>query len=54
MTNADGSRVDQRGGQMMSSTRRDIPGEHLDGFVSEFVSMPSHFIRHLQWRHLTP
>ncbi|PZV39638.1 zinc-dependent alcohol dehydrogenase family protein [Mesorhizobium kowhaii] len=30
------------GGDMTPSTRRDIPGESLDGFASEYVCMPAH------------
>jgi NADPH:quinone reductase-like Zn-dependent oxidoreductase len=30
------------GGEMTPATRRDIPGENLDGFASEYVCMPTH------------
>ena len=30
------------GGEMTQATRRDIPGEHFDGYASEYVCMPAH------------
>jgi NADPH:quinone reductase-like Zn-dependent oxidoreductase len=31
------------GGEMTPATRRDIPGESVDGYAREYVSMPAHF-----------
>jgi NADPH:quinone reductase-like Zn-dependent oxidoreductase len=31
------------GGEMMPATRRDIPGESIDGYASEYVCKPAHF-----------
>ncbi len=31
------------GGDMTPAIRRDVPGETVDGFASEFVCMPAHF-----------
>jgi NADPH:quinone reductase-like Zn-dependent oxidoreductase len=30
------------GGEMRPATKRDIPGEHIDGYASEYVRMPAH------------
>src|SRR5262245_22412867 len=31
------------GGEMTPATRRDIPGETVDGYASEYVCKPAHF-----------
>src|SRR5207249_607374 len=31
------------GGEMTPATRRDIPGESVDGYAREYVCMPAHF-----------
>ena len=30
------------GGEMTPATKRDIPGEHFDGYAREYVCMPAH------------